>query len=224
MATRTGASLRAVEGLHASEVGQELVLVDERSQQAHSLTGVAAQVFRAVEARTAVDLDDEQVAAAVAELETRGLVHRAGISRRSVLSGAGKIAVAGTIITIALPEVQAAASSGPNLATASLTYDNTKSAKVNEAVTLVGSAGAVTGTSMTITAVDDKGNKLPVTNVVATGTGSWTFKVTNSGPNTAVTITAAFGGDANYQAHTYIGTYTVPSTGGGPQTVPIVMT
>src|SRR3954447_7569118 len=104
--------LRLVEGLSARELGDEIVVVDQTTQQAHALRGATAELWRALDAGRAPALPGSEVDAAKRELAALGLVEADGITRRDMLRRTGTVAVAGTVISIALPEVMAAASAG----------------------------------------------------------------------------------------------------------------
>src|SRR4051794_32172352 len=67
-------------GLFAKDLGTEIVVIDTVADTAHSLSGDAAEAWRT------------------------------GMSRRELLRRTGTVALAGTVITIAMPEVIAAAS------------------------------------------------------------------------------------------------------------------
>src|SRR3954447_26867006 len=71
---------RIESGLLAKDLGGDVVVIDTVTDTAHSLSGDAAEAWRA------------------------------GMSRRDLLQRAGTVALAGTVITIAMPEVMAAAS------------------------------------------------------------------------------------------------------------------
>jgi hypothetical protein len=110
MASR-GSLPRKVDGLHVQEFDGEFVVIDEATQQAHALSGVAAALWRGIDADTWPAASAEDLDAAVVELETLGLIWTSGVSRR-VLMRTGTIAIAGGIVTIGLPSM-AMAASGP---------------------------------------------------------------------------------------------------------------
>src|SRR3954454_11680108 len=96
MAGSTRPAPRTESGLLANDLGDEIVVIDTDTDTAHSLSGDAAEAWRA------------------------------GISRRELLRRTGTVALAGTVITIAMPEVMAAASTpSPVVATAFLEPDQT---------------------------------------------------------------------------------------------------
>src|SRR4051794_2095229 len=100
MAANTGALPRPVDGLHVSEVGDEIVVVAPRSDQAHVLNGCTAQVWRAIYFGRELAATPAEPAAAMLELESLGLVELpVGMTRREALLRAGTVAVAGTVIT-----------------------------------------------------------------------------------------------------------------------------
>src|SRR3954451_19187742 len=117
MAATTEALPRKATGLLTRELGDEIVVVDSASDTAHSLSGLTAQVWRSLDARRLPAAPEAELATALAELETAGLLELPGMSRRTLLRRAGTVAVAGSVITIAMPEVMAAAS--PTVSTTS---------------------------------------------------------------------------------------------------------
>src|SRR3954453_5407092 len=96
--------LRLVDGLSARELGDEIIVVDQTTQQAHALSGATAEVWRAPRAGRAPALPRSDVDAAKQELAALGLVDADGMTRRDMLRRSGTVAVAGTVISIALPE------------------------------------------------------------------------------------------------------------------------
>src|SRR4051794_34422745 len=110
MAATTGALPRKSSGLIARDLGDEIVVVQSATDTAHSLSGLTAQVWRSLDAGRLPSVPEAELATALAELETAGLVEVPGMSRRQLLRRAGTVAVAGSVITIAMPEVMAAAS------------------------------------------------------------------------------------------------------------------
>src|SRR3954466_1930914 len=110
MAATTGALPRKATGLITRELGDDIVVVDSATDTAHSLSGVTAQVWRSLEAGRLPSMPEAEMATALAELESVGLLELPGMSRRTLLRRAGTVAVAGSVITIAMPEVMAAAS------------------------------------------------------------------------------------------------------------------
>src|SRR3954454_24409895 len=110
MAATTGALARKATGLITRDLGNEIVVLDTATDQAHSLSGVTASVWRALDAGRFPSVTEAEIATALAELETAGLVELPGMSRRALLRRAGTVAIAGSVITIAMPEVMAAAS------------------------------------------------------------------------------------------------------------------
>src|SRR3954468_9078805 len=110
MAATTGALPRKSSGLIARDLGDEIVVIHSATDIAHSLSGLTAQVWRSLDAGRLPSVPQAELATALAELETAGLVEVPGMSRRTLLRRAGTVAVAGSVITIAMPEVMAAAS------------------------------------------------------------------------------------------------------------------
>ncbi len=107
---------RRRDGLLAREVGEDVVVLDPTTDEAHALTGAAAAAWRAVDARQVpTGLSDEALADALMELELAGLLEAEGTTRRSVLRRGATIAALTGVATIALPEAAAFAST--NIAT-----------------------------------------------------------------------------------------------------------
>lgn len=120
------------DGLVTERVGDELVVYDSQTSEAHCLHPLAAAVFTAADgqsspaaitASVSAQLGDrfevEHIEMALAELEDRGLVSvpvASGISRRSFMqrsAAVGGVAFAGTMITsVVAPAYGQAASSG----------------------------------------------------------------------------------------------------------------
>ena len=91
-----------IDGVVARCLGDEYVLYDKETDHAASLTGVSAQVWRAVEGGPPPEAPAEQVSIAVAELTELGFL-RAPLSRRNVMRAAvlgGAAASLSGIITI----------------------------------------------------------------------------------------------------------------------------
>src|SRR4051794_32550642 len=109
MAATTGALPRKATGLITRELGDEIVVVDSASDTAHSLSGLTAQVWRSLDSDRLPAAPEAELATALAELECAGLVELPGMSRRTLLRRAGAVAVAGGVITLAMPEGMAAA-------------------------------------------------------------------------------------------------------------------
>src|SRR4051794_26900296 len=103
-----GGRLTRREGLVARDLGDEVMIVDPATNQAHCLSGVTAQVWRAAEGAampkgTAADR-------ALSELVASGLLVRPGMSRRALLQRSGTAIALTGIASIALPEAMAHAS------------------------------------------------------------------------------------------------------------------
>jgi hypothetical protein len=92
------------------DLGTEVVVVDSATDQAHALTGLSAQVWRSLDEGRLPSAPEAELATVVQELNEAGLLELGGMSRRTLLRRAGTVAVAGGVITIAMPEVMAAAS------------------------------------------------------------------------------------------------------------------
>jgi hypothetical protein len=204
---------RKADGLLVQELGDEVVVVDETTQQAHALSGLTAQLWRGIDAGVWPEAADTELDDAVAELDRLGLVVLPGLSRRRMLQRAGSVAVVGAVITVGLPSIAAAASTpvgtvpvppaGVTVSAPSTTKKNTN-ATVTVTVLPVPSGGTPTGSvtlsSLAVPATD------PVLGLPATQplvNGAATFSITNpkGAPlPTAVTLTANYLGDPNYTA------------------------
>lgn len=89
--------------LYAQEVGDEVVVVDPATQQAHALSGLAADIWRATEYGTWAGPTDVEFQAALEQLIDTGLlVPQRGLTRRRVLQGVGALAVVGGLSSIDL--------------------------------------------------------------------------------------------------------------------------
>jgi hypothetical protein len=105
------------EGVVSRELGEEFVVLSTARNEAHSLSGPSAVVWRSVRDGTRPALPDEDVNTAVEALLDLGLLARpVGLSRRRVLQG-GVVVTAVGISTIALPSVAAAASGNQSYGT-----------------------------------------------------------------------------------------------------------
>src|SRR3954467_10237494 len=99
------------EGLIEREYDGEFVVLNESTQQAHALSGLAADVWRATDGGPMPQASSDDVDTAVAELVELGLlVEPIGFSRRAPPQRAGTVAAAAGVISIGLPEVAAHAS------------------------------------------------------------------------------------------------------------------
>jgi hypothetical protein len=95
----------------AREIGDEIVIVDSLTKQAHALSGLVAQVWRASATGTWIGPTDNDFHAALDQLLVAGLLVEApGISRRSMLARSGLVAAGVGIVSVGLPETIAAAS------------------------------------------------------------------------------------------------------------------
>ena len=98
------------EGVVSRQLGEEFVVLSTARDEAHSLSGPSAVVWRSVRDGTRPALPDQEIDTAVEALLDLGLLARpVGLSRRRVLQG-GVVVTAVGISTIALPTVAAAAS------------------------------------------------------------------------------------------------------------------
>lgn len=118
MQTHTLSPLARTNGLVVEELGEELLVYDLETDEAHSLGSVAARVFRACDGKTTIEgmtaelgLDHATVAEAVDGLRTCQLlddgpgqktITRRGLSLRAVKIGAAA-AAAPLIVSIAAP-------------------------------------------------------------------------------------------------------------------------
>ena len=163
--TSRGPLPRKAEGLHGQALDGEFVVVNAATQQAHALTGLAAELWAGIDADTWPAASDSDLDAAVAELTALGLVQTAGVSRRSFVRQAGTVAVAGTVISIGLPMATAAAS-GP-----------------------VGTATTLSSSSAT----PRQGASFTVTVTVAPAPGGGTVQLKKNGVNSGVPQDATSG-------------------------------
>jgi hypothetical protein len=158
------------------DLGDEFVVLNTTTQEAHALQGQVAVVWRSVCEDTNPRLPEEQVKDAVQALLDLGLlIPPAGMSRRSMFKTGGAIAAVG-IITIGLPEVAAASSNGPQSISVS-----SNPAQAGTVITLSGVLFG--GLSSTLTATFNgsplalTGVQHPATNSGGTIQGSPTFIV-----------------------------------------------
>src|SRR3954451_21878015 len=175
MAGSTRPAPRTESGLLAKDLGTEIVVVDTVADTVHSLSGDAAEAWRA------------------------------GMSRRELLRRTGTVALAGTVITIAMPEVMAAASVvAPVPADAQL--NPTSQSVVTGAsysfsalvVSSVSGAGIPQGT---VTLTDDAGALAAAVTQTLDSTGATSFNLTAPAtvrsPN-PTTFTLTYNGSANF--------------------------
>src|SRR3954469_17267173 len=97
-------------GLHARDLGSEIVVVDEATHQAHVLQDVTADLWRGIDEGSWPIATEAQLSAAMTELGDAGLIEAGGLTRRALLARGGGVAVAGAVITIGLPSVAMARS------------------------------------------------------------------------------------------------------------------
>jgi len=107
------------EGLSIQELGNEILIYDRDTDQAHCLGPVAARVWRACDGkRPLADLgDDAEVTSALVELADKGLVVErdvaggSGISRRQLVGRMAAAAVATPVIlSVTAPRAEAVGS------------------------------------------------------------------------------------------------------------------
>src|SRR5947209_5200075 len=93
-----------VQGLIARDLGDEIVVLDPTTQQAHRLAGRDAEVWRQAGSATS----DELLLAQASRLQALGLLDAKGISRRQLIARAGMVAAAAPLVSLALPMATAA--------------------------------------------------------------------------------------------------------------------
>jgi hypothetical protein len=160
-----------------TRLGEEYVVVDEVTQSAHALRGSTARAWAALEAGQVLDTSDEELGQALAELRSLGLLADGSAprewTRRDVLERAGVVAFAGTVITIGLPSVHAAASAPlPQATTATLSGPDTATTSGGIALSLsvLGSNGPAEGTASLFEIINNS-NQAVVNNSSQTVTG-----------------------------------------------------
>jgi hypothetical protein len=94
------------DGIVARDLGDEIVVLDPKTQQAHRLTGLDATAWRCA----GTSSDDPSVVAHAARLQEIGVLEAEGLSRRTLLARAGLVAASAPLVSIALPMARAAAS------------------------------------------------------------------------------------------------------------------
>jgi hypothetical protein len=174
-----------VEGLIARDLGDEIVVLDPKTQQAHRLTARDAEVWR--QAGTATS--DELLLQQASRLQALGLLDAKGISRRQLIARAGMVAAAAPLVTLALPMAQAAASV-PTITVTGVTCGPT-----------VGGVHSITSLTFSFTTTNPTSNSTMTVTFTATngstlaGTGSQTGS-SGKGSGTASTggLTSATAG------------------------------
>ena len=182
---------RVPRGVHGRVLGGEVVVVDERTQSAHALKGPVAEAWQLLDRGDAESLATDEMQQALGELHALGLIEGSpGFTRRDVLRQAGTVLVAGTVITIALPTVHAAASHGKDATTTTLTGSLTRSGN-NRTYTL----------TATTTASANSHNRIPTGVVEFFLESGATDVVVGSGEvsSTGLTITYATTGNTTRQ-------------------------
>src|SRR3954452_17591670 len=96
--------------LHSRDLGTEIVVVDETTQQAHVLHGASADLWRGIDEGNWPIATEAPLSAAMTELGDAGLIEAGGLTRRALLARGGGVSVAGAVITIGLPSVAMARS------------------------------------------------------------------------------------------------------------------
>jgi len=112
MTTRGARKLPDVaKGVVSRDLGDEYVVLNIATNEAHALNGAVATVWRSVCDHSWPDLPDEQVDEAVDALAALGLLAlRLGMTRRDMLVRSGALVAAAGIASIVLPEAAYAAS------------------------------------------------------------------------------------------------------------------
>ena len=194
---------RRTEGLIVRSVGAETVVFDTATEQVTCLDAVTARVWAVLdEERTvdqlaaASDLPQEEVVVALARLSDAGLLaEQAGVSRRSLLRGAGTVAVAAPLMTIMAPAPAFAQSpptgAGRTVTGAQVTCTGNGSNRTERlSVTVSGFVGFTSGT-LTVTYLNNNNATTTFSTTVTinptTGIGTTTFDIVgvNSGTQTA---------------------------------------
>lgn len=120
------------------QLGDEIVIYDERTQHAHALDGLNAAAWPYCDGSTSVaavaerlGVDVESVELAVEQLTAAGLLEHIGVTRRSALRQgafvAGGVLVASSVTSVLVPSAAHAASAGggpgggPNVPTVTVT-------------------------------------------------------------------------------------------------------
>jgi hypothetical protein len=193
--------LNRAPNLLAQEVGDEIVVVDSTTQQAHALSGLVADLWRASATGEWTGAVTPEVEAAYAELASNGIfLAERGMSRRRMLQGVGAAAAIGGLATIALPAADAAASGITGSPLISL---SPVSGPRGTVVTVAGSNFYPSGTISTVT-IGGVTVTPSTTTISSTGTISFTF---------VVPVGAATGGDTvavtDNHSNTATATFTV---------------
>jgi len=209
MAATTGTLPRKAQGLIARELGDEIVVIDSATDTAHTLSGLTADVWRALDAGRLPEAPQAELNASLDELSSAGLITYRGMDRRTLLRRAGTVAVVGgTMITINVPHAMAANSTDAATTTA-----------------LTGSP-LVAGSSTMTAAVTSGGNPVTVGTVAiydVTG-GAHTQVASGSAPSVQYTASNATG--KTYRAEYSGGTGFASSNSANftPQPVPTTTT
>lgn len=190
MTHRLPPPLRPRADLMSREVGDGVIIVDERTLLVHHLTGSQAVVWEELQQGGRHTLPDEVVAGVVAQLFALDLLNVPdGMDRRRLLQRAGTMGAV-TIVTLALAELPAFASARKLTATPSTFSKNTTTATT----TLTG-AGFLPNTTITFTFTSKVTAVAPVT-VVSGANGSFSQLVTitySNGTGSSGSITASDG-------------------------------
>jgi hypothetical protein len=194
------------QGLIARDLGDEIVVLDPKTQQAHRLTDRDAEAWRVAGSSS----PDERLAPHVARLQALGLVEARGVSRRQLLARAGAAAAAAPLASLALPMAQAAASitgivvnsftTGAGHTITSINYTISGTGNDNYTVTFgTPTSAGVTGTSSKSGKISNSTSKDTATTsgtLTATGSGNFTVNwfATDTSDNTSHggSVTLAF--------------------------------
>lgn len=193
--------------LITEQVGDELVVYDGESSEAHCLNALASAVFVAADGQTSPGdlaaiaskqlnetIDVPAVEAALTELEERGLVETesGGVSRRGFMkrsAAVGGVALAGTMVTSVLTPAYGMAASLP---TALPTGYSSVAFEFSDGTTLYGAhfgAGQIPGSSPSWGSNPGNGPNCSITNS-AIGSGSLAISTALTSGGIVVTVPA----------------------------------
>jgi hypothetical protein len=165
--------------VESREFDGEFIVLDTTTNQAHSLTGASAAVWRATEDGSWPDLTDAQIDEAVAELTDNGLLVIDGHTRRTVIrvgavGGAALAMSAGGLMTVAMPA--AAATSSRTVTVSGTTISLAAGATLNYTLFGGGGGGGIAagsaggkGAEYSGTILNNNGTAVTLTVDIATG-------------------------------------------------------
>lgn len=193
-------ALRRASGLIVRDVAGEQVVFNTATGQVTALSGVALDVWNAVETGAWPDAPQQEIGLAIEHLLNLGLLVEPGMTRRALLVRSGAVATAAGIATIAAPTA-AYASSGKKHATVLIATNNTSppsGGTYTVTVTVDGGTGNPSPTG-NVSVVDGNGNTVAGPSALLAGTPSTRqFTITNGAGTTPTVLHAVYGGDANY--------------------------